>query len=76
MGAERYDAQLRWRREPSRSGRGDAQLPAGEAGARMEPLNVARERQARSKENNLKPSAKVVPDVSHLGRAAIGRAQP
>ena len=32
--------------------------PAGEAGARMEPLNVARERQARSKENNPKPSAK------------------
>ena len=32
--------------------------PAGEAGARIEPLNVARKRQACSKENNPKPSAK------------------
>ena len=30
--------------------------PAGEAGARIEPLNVARKRQACSKENNPKPS--------------------
>ena len=53
----------------------------------MEPLNVARERQARSKENNPKPSAKVALDVSLLlynalitaigpDKAAIGRAQP